>query len=118
MLENMITENTSLNQEMVIAAQAHRDSIQNMTAIPPLVMDENRLQLQIRCAVAEEKAEDLQLELQALKGRDSEGKIVSLQKELGDLRAKLAKAQEKCSEQSDLNEGIRKENDTLRRANG
>ncbi len=51
---------------MVIAANAHKDSIQKMTAIPPLVMDENRLQLQIRCAAAEEKAEDLQLELQAL----------------------------------------------------
>jgi hypothetical protein len=58
-------------------------------------MDENRLQLQIRCAAAEEKAEDLQLELQALKGRDFEGKIASLQKELRDLRTKLVKAQEK-----------------------
>ncbi len=61
-IESTVTEDT-LNQEMVIAANAHRDSIQKMTAIPPLVMDENRLQLQIRCAVAEEKAEDLELEL-------------------------------------------------------
>jgi hypothetical protein len=67
---------------MVIAANAHRDSIQRMTAISPLVMDKNRLQLQIRCAAAEEKAEDLQLDLQALIGRDSEGKIVILQKSL------------------------------------
>jgi hypothetical protein len=99
-LESTITEDT-LNQEMVVAAQAHRDSIQKMTAIPPLVTDENRLQLQIRCAAAEEKAEDLQQELQALKGRDSEGKVGSLPKELCDLRTKLAKAQ--------------KENDILRK---
>ncbi len=46
-MESTITEDT-LNQEMVIASQAHRDSIQKMTAIPPLVVDANRLQLQIR----------------------------------------------------------------------
>jgi hypothetical protein len=56
-LESKITEET-LNQEMVVVAQAHRDGIQMMTAIPPLFVDENRLQLRIRCA-AEEKAEDL-----------------------------------------------------------
>jgi hypothetical protein len=88
-----------------------------MTVIPPLVMDENRLQLQIRCAAAEEKAEDLQLKLQALIGKDSEEKIASLKKEFGDLRTKLAKAQGKHSEHSDLNEAIRKENDILRSAN-
>jgi hypothetical protein len=78
----------------------------------------NRLQLQIRCAVAEEKAEDLQLELQALIGRDYEGKIAILQKELGVLRTKLAKAkaQEEHSEHTDLNESIQKENGILRRA--
>jgi hypothetical protein len=54
-IESTITEDT-LNQEMVIAANAHRDNIQRMTAIPPLVMDDTRLQLQIRCAAAEEKA--------------------------------------------------------------
>jgi hypothetical protein len=73
-LESTITEDTLNHQEMVVAAQAHRDSIQKMTAIPPLVMDENKLQLQIKRAAVEEKAEDLQLELQALKRRDSEGK--------------------------------------------
>jgi hypothetical protein len=83
--ESTITEDT-LNQEMVIAAKAHRDSIQRMTAIPPLVMDDARLQLQIRCAAAEEKAEDLQRERQVVIEKDSEGKIASLQQELGELR--------------------------------
>jgi hypothetical protein len=54
-LESTITGDT-LNREMGIAAQAHRDSIHKMTAIPPLAMDENRLQLQIRCATAEQKS--------------------------------------------------------------
>jgi hypothetical protein len=57
-LDSTITEDT-LNQEMEIAAQAHRDSIHKMTAIPPLFMDENMLQLQTRCATAEVNAEDL-----------------------------------------------------------
>ncbi len=78
-LESTITEDT-LNQEMGIAAQAHRDGIHTMTAIPPLVMDEYMLQLQSRCAAAEEKAEDLRIELQALQGQDAEGKIASLQR--------------------------------------
>ena len=64
MVESSITEDT-LNQEMVVAAEAHRDNIQKMTAIPPLVVDEHRLQLQIRCAAAEDNSEDLKLELQA-----------------------------------------------------
>jgi hypothetical protein len=102
---------------MVVAAQAHRNGIQRMTAIPPLIMDENRLQLQIRCAAAEEKAEDLRLELQALQGRDEEGKIASLQRELENLRKKFTKAQGKYTEQSDLNEDILKENLTLRSDN-
>jgi uncharacterized protein YoxC len=84
-MDSTITEDT-LNQEMVIAANAHRDSIQRMTAIPPLVMDDTRLQLQIRCAAAEEKAEDLQRERQVIMEKDSEAKIASLQKELGELR--------------------------------
>ncbi len=71
---------------MVIAANAHRDSIQRMTAIPPLIMDDTRLQLQIRCAAAQEKAENLQRELQVIVDKDSEGKIASLQEELGELR--------------------------------
>jgi uncharacterized protein YoxC len=40
--ESTITEDT-LNQEMVVAANAHRNSIQKMTAIPSLVMDDTRL---------------------------------------------------------------------------
>jgi hypothetical protein len=42
-LESTITEET-LNQEMVIAAQAHRDGIQRMTAIPPDVQQQKRKQ--------------------------------------------------------------------------
>jgi hypothetical protein len=57
-LDSTITEDT-LNQEMEIAAQVHRDGIHKMTAIPPLFMDENMLQLQTRCATAEVNAEDL-----------------------------------------------------------
>jgi hypothetical protein len=83
-MESTITEDT-LNQEMVIAANAHRENIQR-TAILPLVMDDTKLQLQIRCAAAEEKAEDLQLERQVIMEKDSEGKIASLQEELGELR--------------------------------
>jgi hypothetical protein len=112
-IDSTITEET-LNQEMVIATNAHRDSIQRMTAIPPLVMEETRLQIQIRCAAAEEKAEDLQQELQSLIGKDSEGKIASLLKELGDLRSKLAKSQGENSEYAEVNESM---NDILRRTN-
>ena len=61
-LDSTITEDT-LNQEMEIAAQAHRDGIHKMAAIPPLLMDENMLQLQTRCATVEEKAEDLHYRL-------------------------------------------------------
>jgi hypothetical protein len=70
-LASTIIEDT-LNQEMGVAAQAHRNGIDKMTAIPPLVMDENRLQLQIKCAKAEEEVEDLRLELKALKEKDAE----------------------------------------------
>jgi hypothetical protein len=79
--ESTITEGT-LKQEMLIAANAHRDGIEKMTAIPPLFMDDTRIQLQIRCAAAEEKAEDLQRQRQVKMGEDSEGKIASLRKEL------------------------------------
>jgi hypothetical protein len=73
---------------MVLAAHAHsRDRIQQMRALPPLVMDEDRRQLQIRCADAEEKAENLRMEPQALQGPDdAEGRADKLQKELEDLQ--------------------------------
>ena len=67
---------------MLAAADAHRDSIQKMTAIPPLFMDDTRINLQIRVAAAEEKAEDLQRELQVIAGKNSNGEITSLRKEL------------------------------------
>ena len=67
---------------MLAAADAHRDSIQKMTAIPPLFMDDTRISLQIRVAAAEEKAENLQRKLQAVSGKDSNGEIASLRKEL------------------------------------
>ncbi len=67
---------------MLAAADAHRDSIQKMTAIPPLFMDDTRINLQIRVATAEEKAEDLQRELQVIAGKNSNSEIASLRKEL------------------------------------
>ncbi len=39
-----------------------------------MAMDENMLQLQTRCAAAEEKAEDLRIELQAIQGQNAEEK--------------------------------------------
>ncbi len=44
------------------AFHSHRDRIQQMRALPPHIMDEDRRQLQIRCAAAEEKAENLKME--------------------------------------------------------
>jgi hypothetical protein len=57
--ESTITEDTLLD-EMVHASQFQRDRIRTATASPPLVMDADRLQLQVGCAAAEEKAEQLQ----------------------------------------------------------
>ena len=88
--ESTITEETLLD-EMMHASQAHRDRIQTATAIPPLVMDADRLQLQVRCAAAEEKAEDLQKQLQVLKSSDKgnlEEKVKKLQNELEGLQQK------------------------------
>ena len=42
--QSAITEDTLLD-EMLHAAQAHRSRIHAVTAIPPLVMDADRLQL-------------------------------------------------------------------------
>jgi hypothetical protein len=80
--ESTITEDI-LKQEMLIAANAHTESVRKMRAHPPLFMNDNRINLQIRVAAAEEKAEDLQRELQVIAGKDSNGEIASLQKELG-----------------------------------
>ncbi len=62
--ESTITEDTLLD-EMVHASQFQRDRIRTATAIPPLlvVMDADRLQLQVKCASAEEKADELQVTL-------------------------------------------------------
>ncbi len=79
--ECTITEDT-LKEEMLIAANAHAESIKKMKAHPPLFLDDTRIQLQLRAAKAEEKAEDLQRELQAMAGKDSKGEIARLQKEL------------------------------------
>jgi hypothetical protein len=81
--ESTITEDT-LKQEMLAAADAHRDSIQKMTAIPPLFMDDTRINLQIRVAAAEEKAEDLQRKLQVR--NDSKDELARLQKEVVELQ--------------------------------
>ncbi len=76
----------------------------------------------IKCAAAEEKAEDLQQELRILKRGDPARQLVNLRKELSDLREKLATAEEKISKQtaSVLSENLLKlqeENRTLRSAN-
>jgi hypothetical protein len=65
-LESTITEDT-LNEEMILAAQAHRQSIGKMAVIAPLVVGEDKRQLQIRCAAVEEKVDELQRELRTLK---------------------------------------------------
>jgi hypothetical protein len=109
--ESTITEDTLID-EMVHASQSTRDHIQQMTAIPPLVMDDDRLQLQIRCAAAEEKAENHQEELQALLESAAEGKLAKLQK-FEDLLGKHTKVQERYSRQSKLNKYIMKESLTL-----
>jgi hypothetical protein len=70
--ERTITEGT-LKQEMLIAANAHRDSIEKMTAIPPLFMDDTRINLQIRCAALEVEAEDVRRQRQVIMDNDSEG---------------------------------------------
>ncbi len=102
---------------MEIAAQAHRDGIHKMTAIPPLVMDDNMLQLQTRCATAEVKAEDLRIELQALQEQNAEGKIASLQKELEEARKKIEEIQAELKEQTDLIEAMSLESSGLRSDN-
>jgi predicted nuclease with TOPRIM domain len=54
------------------------------TAIPPLALDADMLQWQTKCAAAEEKAEDLQRQLQELlrpDAEDLERKVERLQKE-------------------------------------
>jgi hypothetical protein len=68
--DSTITEDT-LTKAMMEAASAHTESIKNMRAHPPLFMDDTRIDLQIRVAAAEEKAEDLQRELQVIAGKDS-----------------------------------------------
>ncbi len=98
-LESTITEVT-LNQEMIHASQAHRESIEKMTAIAPLVLNDDNHQLQIKCAAAEEKADELQRELRILKRGDPAGQVVVLRKELDDLREKLAAAEEKIVKRS------------------
>ncbi len=108
-LTSTIAEDT-LNQEMEIAAQAHRDRIHGITAIPPLHMDENMLQLQIRCATFEEQAEDLRGQLQAFHEQNAEGKIASLQKKIEEIQRGL-------EEQTDTVEAMTQECSRLRSAN-
>ena len=81
--ESTITEETLLD-EMLLASQSHRDRIRMATAIPPLALDADMLQWQTKCAAAEEKAEDLQRQLQELlkpDAEDLERKVERLQKE-------------------------------------
>ena len=106
MLTSTITEDT-LNQEIEIAAQAHRDRIHGITAIPPLHMDDDMLQLQTQCAILDQQAEDLQAQLRAYREQNSEGKIASLQK-------KIAELQKELEEQTDAGEVMAQENSRLR----
>ncbi len=59
----------------------------------PLVVDEDIHQLKIKCAAAEEKADELQRELRILKRGDPAGQLVNVRKELDDLREKLVAAE-------------------------
>ena len=106
-LNSTITEDT-LNQEMEIAARAHRDRIHGLTAIPPLRMDEDLLQLQTRCAILDQQAEDLQSQLRAYREQDAEGKMAILQRKVEELQKKL-------EEQADASEAMSQE---TRRASG
>jgi hypothetical protein len=92
-LTSTITEDT-LNQEMEIAAQAHRDRIHGITAIPPLLMDEDRLQLQTRSATLEQQAEDLRDQLHACKEQNDS------------LHKKMKKMQEELQEQEDTEDTV------------
>ncbi len=80
-LASTITEDT-LNQEMEVAAQAHRDRIRGITAVPPPLMDEDMLQLQARCATLEQEVEDFRAQLQAHREHDAVGKLATLQKRM------------------------------------
>ena len=85
-------------------------------------MCEDKHQLQIKCAAAEEKADKLQRELRILKRGDPAGQLVILQKELDDLREKLAAAEDKifrrsASVLSENLERVQEKNRALRMAN-
>ena len=102
--ESTITEDT-LKKEMLMAANAHAESIKKMKAHPPLFLDDTRIQLQLRAAKAEEKADDLQRELQAMAGKDSKVEIARLQKELEASWEELGKLRKVTQ---DLHEQLRK----------
>ena len=84
MLTSTITEDT-LNQEMEVAALAQRDRIRRITAVPPLLMDEDMLQLQTRCATLELQSEDLRAQLQVFHQHNAEERIASLQKRIEEI---------------------------------
>ncbi len=104
-LSSTITEDT-LNQEMEIAALAQRDRIRGITAVPPLLMDEDMLQLQTRCATLELQSEDLRVQLQAHLDHDSVGELARLQK-------RMKRIQKELEEQSDAVEFLTQENTRL-----
>ncbi len=89
-LASTITEDT-LNQEMEIAALAQRDRIRALTVVPPLLMDEDMLQLQTRCATLELQSEDLRAQLQAHLDHDSAGEFARLQKSMKRIQKELEK---------------------------
>jgi hypothetical protein len=94
---------------MGIAAQAHRDRIHRMTAIPPLLMDENMLQLQTRSAAFEEQAVDLQNQL-----RSSQVQNAALQKARRKARKERRREQQ---EHEDAVQALTQEGKLLRAEN-
>jgi hypothetical protein len=85
--DSTITEDTMIDEMIQQASQGHRDRIKEMRAIPPLSLDGDRQQLQIRCAAAEEKAENLQEQLQARQGSEMKARAENHERELQKARA-------------------------------
>jgi hypothetical protein len=108
-LANTITEDT-LRQEMEVAALAQRDRIRVMTAVPPLLMDEDMLQLQTRCATLELQSEDLTMRLRAQLQAHKENDSV---KELARLHKSMKRIQKELEDQTDAVELLTLENTRL-----
>ena len=96
-----------------MAALAQRDRIRAMTAVPPLLMDEDMLQLQTRCAVLEQEAEDLRAQLQAHRKHDSGREFARLRKSMEKIQKEALRIQKELEEQTDAVELLTLENTRL-----